>query len=525
MQQKATGALRPGIAAIALVLILGLHATVVGHVISRALDHDEAEHLRASEWMAAGKTLYRDFIENHTPFLYLILSRFAPTDLDFDALRQYVTNARLLSAVAGTAAALCVARLATQAAGSTLAAVPALAALLARGYTYDRSVIDARSEPFTLFLFWAGVVLIVREDANPRRRAVLAGAGAALICVAALWNPKWPLETAAIGVWYVARLWSVAERSWRNTALSLATAAAGPCIAIFVALRTAPLGSLLFFAYRYPLRYYSWFRSSPLVSRTFLFPNAFSYCSKWFGPLVATSGMALLIILLILEWPAIDVQRRRLALLLVAFVLAGALEIRFLYSYPRLWPQYFVMWAFSLAAVYGVIFSSATRRYTALRAAGIVLVTALFAANAFVDLRESIDLKHWDFKRAIMDNAGPGEGVWLEPSSCPFVSPAGSYYWYAFKDQVPFTLAYAQTDEGREWLPPLTEADLPPCRMLDAHRHGLRRGDVYVRFVDQSILLNLPQSQRCLATLESAGLAHRISNSPLFEVVRPPLRY
>src|SRR5207302_7183285 len=97
------------IAAIALVLILGLHAAVIAHVISRPLDHDEAEHLRAAEWVASGKMLYHDFVENHTPFLYLILARLAPTNLNFDALRQYITNARLLSAVAGTAAAFAVA--------------------------------------------------------------------------------------------------------------------------------------------------------------------------------------------------------------------------------------------------------------------------------------------------------------------------------------------------------------------------------------------------------------------------------
>src|SRR5207302_11517009 len=79
-EDSATGVLPRVIGAVALVLIVALHTAVVSHVISRSLDHDEAEHLRAAEWMASGKMLYRDFVENHTPFLYLILERFARSE-------------------------------------------------------------------------------------------------------------------------------------------------------------------------------------------------------------------------------------------------------------------------------------------------------------------------------------------------------------------------------------------------------------------------------------------------------------
>lgn len=521
MAESASGIVARTIAAIAVVLILGLHVAVTGHVISRVLDHDEAEHLRAAEWMASGKTLYRDFAENHTPFLYLILARLAPTDLDFDAFRQYITNARVLAAAAGTAAALCVAFFASQAAGSEFALLPTLAALLARGWTYDRSVIDVRSEPFTLLLFWGGVLLIVRDEASPRKKALLAGAGAALIGAAALWNPKWPLETAAIAVWYLAYLWSTRRRSWLDAALSLLVAASGPAIALAAALRVAPLRALLFFAYRYPLRYYEWFGSSPLVGATFRFPGPFEYCSAWFRPQVVIPAIALLITVLITGWRSMGERRRHLALLLIALVIAGALELRFLYSYPRLWPQYFVMWACSLAAAYGVALSAAPRRYRAWTIGAGASVVALFAGFAVVQLSEPIDQSHWKLQEAVMRALLPGEAVWLDPLDCPFVAPAGSYYWYAYKDQVPFSIAYAQTREGRLWLPPLTEADLPPCRMLDAHLHGLPRGDGYVRYIDERNLRNLPQSAQCLAALEKAKFAQRQGASPVFEVARP----
>src|SRR5207302_6333973 len=302
-EDSATGVLPRVIGAVALVLIVALHTAVVSHVISRSLDHDEAEHLRAAEWMASGKMLYRDFVENNTPFLYLILERFAPTDLDFDLLRQYIINARLLTAAAGTAAALSIAFFASQAAGNDLAAVPTLMVLLARGWTYDRSIIDVRSEPFTLLLFWGGVLLIVRNEPSRRKRALLAGAGGALSGVATLWDPKWPLETAAIAIWYLARLLSTAKRSWLGAALSLLIAIAGPAIALAAAVRAAPLRALLFFGYRYPARYYEWFCSSPLVGVTFPFHDSFEYCSSWFRPLVAVPAMVILVVLTVVQWP------------------------------------------------------------------------------------------------------------------------------------------------------------------------------------------------------------------------------
>jgi hypothetical protein len=240
---------------------------------------------------------------------------------------------------------------------------------------------------------------------------------------------------------------------------------------------------------------------------------------------VAIPAIALLITLLIAEWTSMGGRRRRLALLLVAFVIAGALELRFLYSYPRLWPQYFVMWGFSLAAAYGVVLSAAPRRYRAWTIGANIVVFALFIGLTFLELSEPVDQSDWKLQEAIMSNLLPGEGVWLQPQDCPFVAPAGSYYWYAYKDQVPFSLAYAHTKEGRSWLPHLTEAYLPPCRMLDAHLHGLPRGAVYVRYIDERNLQNLPQSAQCLTALEAGKFAQRQGASPLFEVVKPHSRY
>jgi 4-amino-4-deoxy-L-arabinose transferase-like glycosyltransferase len=500
---------REAITGAALLLILALHAAAVVHRLPRSLDHDEAEHLRAAEWMASGRLLYRDFVENHTPFLYLILARFASVQMDFDAVRRYAMNARLLAAAAGTAAALCVALFAAQAAGDSLAMIPALVALLAGGWTSNRALFDIRSEPFTLLLFWAGVLLIIRED-----RPLLNGLGAGLIAAAMIWNPKWPIEALVAAAWYGVGVWTAARRAWTSAALSIAAACVVPLVAVFLALRAASPGALFFFGYRYPAAFYSWFRSTPLVPKTFRFPSAFEYCSPWFGPVVALLTVVLLVIV-------IRAQRRPLLLLLLAFVIGSAVEIRFVYSYPRLWPQYFVMWGCALAAVYGVIVAAAPVR-PSIRGVAVGAALVLFAGSEIAQLGTPVDNSHWRITEAIVAALGPGEGVAVVPDDCALPASAGSYYWYAYKDQVPFSLAYARTPQARPWLPQLTEQDLPPCRMLDAHLHGLPRGGVYVRFVGDSIFRNLPQARGCLAALVRMGRAREMGTSDVYEIAPPP---
>jgi hypothetical protein len=183
------------------------------------------------------------------------------------------------------------------------------------------------------------------------------------------------------------------------------------------------------------------------------------------------------------------------------------------------------MWGCSLAAAYGVVISSTPGRYRAWTIGANLVLAVLFTANVVSELHTPIDQSHWKFKEEILRVLLPGEGIWLHPTECPFVAPAGSYYWYAFADQVPFSIAYARTSEARHWLPQLTDADLPPCRMLDAHLHGLPKGTVFVRFIDQRNVANLPQSARCVAALQEAKFARRIGGSPVFEIKRPPPRY
>ena len=81
----------------------------------------------------------------------------------------------------------------------------------------------------------------------------------------------------------------------------------------------------------------------------------------------------------------------------------------------------------------------ARRRPTWL-AAGAVLVALYFAAFELLEIRTPVDERHWHMKASLLARVHPGDGVWLSPEDCPFPAPAGSYYWYAYNDQVPFSL-------------------------------------------------------------------------------------
>jgi hypothetical protein len=480
-------------AAFAFAVILTLHAIAVVHALPRSLDHDEGEHLRAAEWIASGKTIYRDFVENHTPFLYLMLAPLAPASSDVADLESYVRRARLLSALAGTLAALCVAFVAVRASGQAAAAAPVLAVLLLPGWMLSRGVLDVRAEPYTLLLFWSGVLLM-----TSRRWVIVKGMGAGLLCAAALWNPKWPIETAVVLGWYLA---TVFRQQWRAAVLSLGAAALAPLLMLAAALHATTLRELIFFAYRYPAAFYEWFRTSPVVQATVQFEGPFEYCAEPFQPWIAVLAIVIFAIAYFT-----DPRRRRLAVLPAALVVAGAIEIRFLYSYPRLWPQYFVMWSCSLAALYGVTLAMLARRRPVWLAIGAVVAALGFAAIEFVEIEKPVDERHWGVKASLLARVHPGDGVWLWPEDCPFPAPAGSYYWYAYHDQVPFSLTYARTPEARPWLPQITEDDLPPCRQL----RGLRPGDVFVRLMDERNVRNLPQAKRCLQALIDANLARRV---------------
>jgi len=490
---------RDPIVAVAIAVILIVQAIVVWRALPRAIDHDEGEHLRAAAWMASGKTLYRDFAENHTPFLYMILSPLAPTSDDVVATRHYVMVARALSMIAGIAAVFCIAAIAFALTGDAMAVLLVLAALLATGWTWLRAVADVRSEPYTLLLFWAGALLVVRASSSSSRRAILAaGAGIGLIAVADLWNPKWPLESLVIlGLYATCLVRSTAKK----IVASLAIAGALPLAALCVALRVTTLRDLLFFSFTYAAAVSRWYRGAVTATSA----GGFAFCPNWLMPWLAIAAAVIVI------W------RRRNFIFILLLVLATTIEVVFLYPYPHLWPQYLVMWACVIALLYSVALEAicnAIGNRPAVRAIVAAVIVIAFVAHEWQHVTTSTGERQWRTMADLQRRLGPGETAWVRPEELPMATAAGSYYWYAFDDQVPFSLAYARTAAANGFLPPLGDDDLPPCRIL----RGIDAQ--HVRLLDGRAVRNLPASKRCMAELLQRGTIRRIPNTPIYEVVR-----
>jgi len=540
MMSQPVAAKRPAwrdpIVAAAVTIILLAELLVVWRALPRALDHDEGEHLRAAAWMASGKTLYRDFAENHTPFLYMILAPFAPpASSDIAATRHYAMVARVLSAIAGIAAVLCIAACASHLAGDAIAILPVLAALLASSWTWLRGVADVRSEPFTLLLFWAGALLVVRASSGSRRAMLAAGAGIGLIAVADLWNPKWPVESLVILGLYARVLWvaagrrSAGERSaggspagppparrWSAFAseplavqpagrrryyatllVSLAIAVALPLLALCLALRVTTLRDLAFFSFTYAAAVSRWYRGAVAATSA----GGFAFCPAWLMPWFAAIAAAIVI------W------RRRNMVLVLLLVIAATAEVVLLYPYPHLWPQYLVMWTCVIALLYGVAVSAVGDRPVA-RASIAAMIVISFIVHEWPRMTQSTGERQWQTMADLQRRLGPGEAAWVRPEELPAAVPAGSYYWYAFDDQVPFSLGYARTAAANGFLPVLGDADLPPCRILAG------TNNMHVRLLDGRAVRNLPASKRCMEELVRRGSLTRIAGTPIWEVVR-----
>jgi len=510
---------RDPIVAAGIAVILLVQAIVLWRAAPRAIDHDEGEHLRAAAWMASGKTLYRDFAENHTPFLYMILEPIAPAASDdVAATRHYTIIARVLSAVAGVAAVVCIAAIVFHLTGDAMSILIVLASLLATSWTWLRGVADVRSEPYTLLLFWAGALLVVR--ALSRRAVLTAGIGIGLIAVADLWNPKWPLESLVLLAVYAALCGAAAlggqrpqgrvvvddhgltadgrrgRRPYTRIAASVAIPVAMPLLALCIALRVTTLRDLIFFSYTYASAVSRWYRGAAVATSA----GAFGFAPLWLMPWGALLAAVIVI------W------RRRNILLVLPLLIAAAAEVFFLYPYPHLFPQYLVMWACVTALLYGVAIGGLSER-TPVRATVAATIVIAFVAHEWTHLTQPANERHWRTMADLQRRLGAGEAAWVRPEELPVKAAAGSYYWYAFADQVPFSLAYGRTPAAKGFLPPLGDDDLPPCRIL----RGI--DTMHVRLLDSRAVEKLPESKRCMEALAQRGSIRRVS-AWVWEVAR-----
>jgi hypothetical protein len=225
------------------------------------------------------------------------------------------------------------------------APVVAAAMLLASPQIWSRGLTDIRAEAFTLALFWWGVVLVTWS----REASFHAGVGIGLAFFANLWNPKWPLEGAFLGVLYLGLLWRV-RREPRALAAAIVPAIVIAAVALLPLFSVTTPRDFLFFNFQFKAAVVSEFTSNPWIVRFFeQFPlwSTAAPQHRWW------------IIIPAIVLAAISTRMRRddtrLAWIAIALAICALVELRFIYPYPYLWAQYLVMVATTSSLVYAMI--------------------------------------------------------------------------------------------------------------------------------------------------------------------------
>ena len=503
-------------AAIAYVIVRHFLAVHAG--LDRSLDSDETEYLHAGWLMHQGLRLYRDFAENHAPFLFVILKWMTPAGgtalfprLD---LITYVTRARVFASVCGFLGLSAAAVLAYRAIGSLIAPLVMIATIVASPWVWSRGLVEVRNDPPALFLFWLGALLLLGGWWSERLRFALAGVGMGLVCVAFIWNPKWPLESLVLGIVYLSVAWRAHRQGPRFLFATLLPPALCLGIALACIAATAPLADYYFFTFRFNRLLTDWIAASPYLTKlteaAFHHGRAYMFCPPAFNgiwPIIAVVlSIALLSIRTVRRRLGIDVK---ILLVLIALAVAATLEIRFIYPYPNVWTQYYVMWSFIAASLYGTTIAALVRlmpsegiRLIATAAIAIVAVSAVTEAMPIRSGPAGLPMLAY-----LQRKLRPGETVWMDRH--PIGVRDASYYWFATKEFVPFSVQYTAQHPGLTPLPNITERDLPVCRA----ERGLQPD---LRFVSGPLSLDvLPEAQACLKRMIAQG---RAVKTPAFDV-------
>ncbi len=486
----------------------------VAHALGRDAEVDESEYLHSGWLLHQGDRLYRDFFEDHSPAVIIILNWLVPNQttraFPIADLPTYITRARIVMGVCGVLAVGAMALLLFRMTRGPLAPLIASATLFGSGLLWYRGLTDVRVDPPSLFLFWTGTLLILGQWRSDRARPGLAALGIGLVAMAALTNPKWLFESTILGVLVLIELY----RSRRPALLAIPLACVGGFLAFITSVTS--LRDYYFFTFRYNMAMGAWFATRPaMVAGPPPVVRPFLYCDGPFKGWLAVIGLAAAIAV---SWlPAlkehVDLRRIRILLLLA---LAALLEIRFIFPWPRLWTQYFLQWSFVLAALYGIVIAALVERlrerFAWLPAAVAAIAVALLWLNLPVASQETANAK-LPMRSFLQRRLGPGETVWLETRQHPIGARDDSYYWFGFNDHTAFSIEWAARHPESP-LPRMTEEELPICRA----ERGL---EPKLRFVSGGIFIaRLPMTTQCLQRMIASGRAELTPVSSVYELRR-----
>lgn len=508
-------------AALALAVILAMHVAAAVVQVHRLLDHDEGEYLHAGWLMAHGKRIYRDFMEDHPPYLYQLLNLLRPSQPSaaFPLLDvpEWTLRGRTLMVIFGTLAAAAAGTIAWRAGRSPIAGLVTFAVILASHETWTRGILEMRADAPTLFLFWLGAMLVVCDDGVPLR----SGMGIALIAASQIWNPKWPLESLVIGIVFLRNGSRAGWRRPRTLAAALLPTVAVIALMLLVTTSATTLGDYVYYNFLLKSANMHAFRTNLWVLRWFQGRDAFFYTTDHFRgawPVVGIVALAALLLATRRGRALLDSGPATIVLLLA---ITSFLELRFLYTWPRLWSQYLLMWAFALSVVYGTVAGGiieAARRYFDASAAVVVLL--LFVA--IPGLRRSAqpdpgNVPRWDLLSYEQRTLRPGDTIWVGATVHPIAAPDTSYFWYSMDDLMPMTMQYvAGHPQARAFLPAVIDRDLPLCAVAGGR-------DTTTRFLEiGGWIKQMPVLCDCAQRLVASGRIVPTAAVTVYEVLRVP---
>jgi hypothetical protein len=291
-------------------------------------------------------------------------------------------------------------------------------------------------------------------------------------------------------------------------------------VALGVLFAWTSLPDFLFFTHGYNLAFIAWFERSALIGGWFANKPPFFFCSLPFRLYPAASAWLVLAAAFALPRVRARLEDKPGFGLVLALVPAAFCEMRLLYAWPRLWPQYYLMWSFVVAIAFGAVAAALERlarelapeRTKWLASACVSGGAATIAAGAYVvgwrDLSGAPEPSAY-FRDVswVQRHLRGGDTVWLGPLDAhPIGAHDASFYWFAFADLVPFSVQFAASDAARDHLPQVHPADWPPCRAAD----GLDRS---LRFISREAAA---LAEPCMKRLQAAN---RLRETPVPGIV------
>lgn len=454
----------------------------------RAPSPDEAEYLHTSLRMARGERIFTDFFQHHSPLFFAMLMPFAPDGNGVAAMQGFVLKARVFTLACAVVAMLAAALLVWRASGRLHAPIVVLAVVLSAGGLWTNGLGDIRAESPGLALWWSGAALVLLA-----RRGGWRGVGLGLIFLANLVNPKWPVESVAVGVLFLVD-------AFRDRRAIVAAAATATLVAAAGAGAIALLTDLdLFYVNIVRLsvvlrdKLAGWdetgfvpFVSSPRLAR----------------PLAMIPAAALVVLAWLRVRHAFAAPKLVASLLVIAA--AALVELRFFYMWPVLDFRWFAFWTFAAATVMALApqslaallerWSGSARRLVRALPAALTAIAVAGSAEMIPVHRPEREL-FWQRSAWLESRLGPADTMWLDTWFHPIGARDSSYYWFGFADLLPYTLEFARTQP--RFYPPLGETDLPPCRI----ERGLDRNTLFL----QRPFPRTPAARACFDRLAARG--------------------